>query len=49
MLLNDNNTPYRLTDKFQAIRANYIYTRIQDTNTLKDKSADIDKVEFLWT
>lgn len=45
---NDNNTPYYLTDKFQQIRANHIYTRIQDTNTPIDKSADIDKIELLW-
>lgn len=48
VILNDNNTPYYLTDKFQGIRANYIYTRIQDTNTPIDRSADLDKVEFLW-
>ncbi len=48
VILNDNNTPYYLTENFQGIRANYIYTRIQDTNTPIDRSADIDKVEFLW-
>ncbi|MEQ0488931.1 RNA-binding domain-containing protein [Anaerococcus murdochii] len=48
VILNDNNTPYYLTDKFQQIRANYIYTRIQDTNTPIDRSADLDKVEYLW-
>ena len=48
VILNDNNTPYYLTENFQEIRANYIYTRIQDTNTPKDRSADLDKVEYLW-
>ena len=48
VILNDNNTPYYLTDKFQGIRANHIYTRIQDTNTPIDRSADLDKVEYLW-
>ena len=48
VILNDNNTPYYLTNNFQGIRANYIYTRIQDTNTSVDRSADLDKVEFLW-
>ena len=48
MILNDNNTPYYLTDNFQGIRSNYIYTRIQDTNTPIDRSADLDKVELLW-
>lgn len=37
-----------MTEKFQDIISYNIYTRIQDTNTAKDKSADIDKVEFLW-
>lgn len=48
VIKNDNNTPYYLTEKINGIRANYIYTRIQDTNTPVDKSADIDKVELLW-
>ena len=48
VILNDNNTPYYLTENFQGIRANYIYTRIQDTNTPIDRSADLDKVEYLW-
>ncbi|MGI5949967.1 AlbA family DNA-binding domain-containing protein [Peptoniphilus sp.] len=45
---NDKNTPYYLTNNFQGIRANNIYTRIQDVNTAIDQSADLDKVEYLW-
>jgi hypothetical protein len=52
VIASSNNTPYYLTENYcmekEIIRANYIYTRIQDTNTPKDKSADIDKVSLLW-
>lgn len=48
VIKNDNKTPYYLTDNFQGIRSNHIYTRIQDTNTPLDRSADLDKVEYLW-
>lgn len=45
---NSRNTPYYLSDSFGSIRANHIYTRVMDTNTPKDKSADPDRVEKLW-
>ena len=45
---NTRNTPYYLTEDFQGIRANYIYTRVMDTNTAKNASADINIVEQLW-
>lgn len=45
---NDNYTPYFLKERYQQLEANNIYTRIQDTNTPKKSSADIDKVELLW-
>lgn len=48
VVTNDNNTPYYLKETYGKVLANHIYTRIQDTNTPKDRSADIDKVEFLW-
>jgi predicted HTH transcriptional regulator len=35
-------------NKKKTVHANYIYTRICDTNTPIDMSADIDKVEYLW-
>jgi len=55
---NSNHTPYILAKDFtdarhngtipKTVRANHVYTRVQDTNTPIDKSADIDKVEYLW-
>ena len=45
---NSSNTPFYLTDHFEGVRANHIYTRIMDTNTPIDKSADINNVEYLW-
>ncbi len=45
---NSFNTPFYLTEHFEGIRANHIYTRVMDTNTPKDKSADINNVEYLW-
>lgn len=44
-----NNTPFFVTkDYFCIVKANSIYTRIGDTNTPKDSTADIDKIEYLW-
>lgn len=52
VIKNTTNTPYYLTEKYsngsRTIRANHIYTRINDTNTDIDKSADINHVEYLW-
>lgn len=45
---NNHNTPYYLTEKFEGVRANHIYTRVMDSNTAIDKSADINNVEYLW-
>ena len=45
---NSHNTPFYLTDQFEGVRANNIYTRVMDTNTPIDKSADINNVEYLW-
>lgn len=49
---NTDDTPYYLTsdyrDKDRLVRANYIYTRVRDTNTDINKSADINHVEYLW-
>ena len=45
---NSFNTPFYLTDSFEGVRANSIYTRIMDTNTPIDKSADVNNVEYLW-
>lgn len=47
-----NRTPYYLTKPYRdgkkEVRAYHIYSRIQDTNIPKDKSADERVVEELW-
>jgi hypothetical protein len=48
VIKNSHSTPYYLTERYQSIEANNIYTRVMDTNTPKDKSADIHHVEYLW-
>lgn len=48
IIKNTTDTPYYMVESFQAVRSNYIYTRVGDTNTPKDKSADINHVEYLW-
>ncbi len=49
---NTIDTPYFLIEDFRdqdrVVRAHYIYTRVNDTNTDIDKSADINHVEYLW-
>ncbi|WP_270620092.1 helix-turn-helix domain-containing protein [Paenibacillus macerans] len=49
---NSTDTPYFLTDRYsdgsRTVRANDIYTRVGDTNTDIDKSADINNIEYLW-
>lgn len=49
---NTKDTPYYLNEKYSdakyTIRPNYIYTRIKDTNTPINKSADVNQVEYLW-
>ncbi|WP_249660321.1 helix-turn-helix domain-containing protein [Lysinibacillus fusiformis] len=45
---NTSNTPYYLDERYRGVFANNIYTRVMDTNTPKEKSADIHHVEYLW-
>lgn len=49
---DSTDTPYFLTEDYQnqkrIVRANYIYTRVGDTNTDINKSADINHTEYLW-
>ena len=45
---NTNQTPYYLIHDEGKNRAHYIYTRILDTNTAVDQSADPHHVEMLW-
>lgn len=48
VIQNNRNTPYYLTENYQGVFANNIYSRIMDTNTPKTASADINVVEKLW-
>jgi hypothetical protein len=52
IIKNTPDTPYSLTqdyrDEKRVVRANYIYTRVRDTNTDIAKSADVNLVERLW-
>jgi hypothetical protein len=48
VIKNTTDTPYYLTDDYQGVYKGHIYTRIGDTNTPKNKTADVDKTEFLW-
>lgn len=45
---NSSNTPFYLTVQYGGVRASSIYTRVMDTNTPIDKSADINHIEQLW-
>lgn len=42
------HTPYYLVKNFEGVNANNIYTRVQDTNTPTNRSADIYHIEILW-
>lgn len=52
IIKNTKDTPYYLNEKYSdgkyTIRPNFIYTRIKDTNTPIDRSADVNQVEYLW-
>ncbi len=48
IIKNTLNTPYYLSESFEGVFKSNIYSRIGDCNTPKDKTADIDKVEYLW-
>lgn len=48
VIKNTMDTPYYLTDDYQGVYKGNIYTRIGDTNTPKNKTADVDKTEYLW-
>ena len=45
---NSSNVPFYLTERFQKVEAYHIYSRVGDSNTPVNKSADRDKVEKLW-
>lgn len=52
IIKNSTDTPYYLTADFsergRIVRANFIYTRVSDTNTPINESADVNHVEYLW-
>lgn len=48
VIRNGYDTPYYLTERFQEVAANNIYSRIMDTNTPINKSADLHHLEYLW-
>jgi len=52
VIKNSTDTPYYLTENFRdkdkEVKANYIYTRVGDTNTDIHKSADCNHIEYLW-
>lgn len=48
VIKNSYNSPFYLTNRVNELCANNIYTRVMDTNTPKDKSADLINVEYLW-
>lgn len=46
---NKLDTPYYLKETYKKqIYANHIYVRLQDSNTPRDQSADMNHVEYLW-
>ena len=45
---NSDNTPFFIKEKFNKIPGPNIYTRIQDTNTPVNRSADLTHIEYLW-
>ena len=47
VIKNSTNTPFYLKNRFEQVLDSHIYTRVQDTNTAKDSSADIHHVEYL--
>ena len=44
----DRHTPYYLAERYEGVNANYVYTRVQDTNTPRNRNADIHHIEMLW-
>ena len=48
IIKNSNYTPYFLIERFEGVHANSIYTRVMDTNTPIDKTADVNNIEYLW-
>lgn len=45
---NSTNVPFYLNKENQKVKAYHIYTRVGDSNTPVDRSADRDRAEALW-
>lgn len=52
IIQNTIKVPYYLIEPYhfgkECVQSGHVYVRIGDTNTPKNKCADIDKVEYLW-
>lgn len=48
VIKNGYSTPYVLEESYQGVNANNIYTRVMDSNTPKNKTAEISHIEYLW-
>lgn len=47
VIKNGYSTPYVLEESYQGVNANNIYTRVMDSNTPKNKTAEISHIEYL--
>ncbi len=45
---SSKNVPFYLTERYKGINENQIYTRLGDTNTPKNRSANYSEIEKLW-
>ena len=48
VIKNGYSTPYVIEESYQGVNANNIYTRVMDSNTPKNKTAEISHIEYLW-
>ncbi len=48
VIKNGYSTPYVLEESYRGVNANNIYTRVMDSNTPKNKTAEISHIEYLW-
>lgn len=48
VIKNGYSTPYVLEESYKGVFANNIYTRVMDSNTPKNKTAEISHIEYLW-
>lgn len=45
---NDSKKPYYLVDSIRGVKAHHIYTRVGDTNTPLNRSAQPHQIERMW-